>query len=211
MMFMPMFSPAIDAAGFSSLAFVDSATSTASTITIPAGASIGDVAVLFDYAYRGGSPPTLVTPTDWTSIGEDNQTTARINMSYKILGTGEPGSSITGMNGATSNNKVMFVFSGSISSITPGGVNVEATSGNPASQSCTAASGTAPLVVCACCGTTGGGMDFTTESPALTSKVLGGFLRAGYIIYNSSQANHTFDMADEGSRNVLGSFYLQAA
>ena len=93
--------------------FVTSTTSQTSTITIPATAAAGDIAILVDYGYlTSTTAPTAVTPTNWTSITTTSNTTSpaqRINVSYKTLIAGDPGSTITGIN-TTSMRKTMIIY-----------------------------------------------------------------------------------------------------
>lgn len=103
--------------GPSTLSFLSSATSTSSTITIPATAAIGDLAVLYDLTYTFDTQvyPTIVTPTGWTqvNVAQDYDTTNMYyfssNLSMKILTSGDSGSAITGMT-AYSDIKLMQVF-----------------------------------------------------------------------------------------------------
>lgn len=121
------------------------------TIVIPAGAGIGDIAVLLDMAFDIGATPPNTTPTGWTAIGTSLTTTGiatiRQNTSFKVLIAGDPGSSITGMTTTSqTTGKVMYVFrktSGTWQ--TPASVNGQATTGNPTLQTVTA--GTAPYFV----------------------------------------------------------------
>jgi hypothetical protein len=93
--------------------FITSDISTTSTITIPATAAIGDIAIIFDYGYiTSTTAPTAVTPTNWTSIASVSNTTSpsqRLNVSYKTLVSGDPGSSITGVN-TTSMRKIILIY-----------------------------------------------------------------------------------------------------
>jgi hypothetical protein len=123
-----------------SWAFVNSATSSTSAITIPADAAIGDVCIYLDSAQSTtATAPTSVTPTGFTLQNTaSNSTTTGLTMtsSYKILVSGDPGSSVTGMNGSASNNKIVLVFRPNvpISSIITGGGKIQATAVAPTSQ-----------------------------------------------------------------------------
>ena len=202
------------------ITFVASATSVdVATIVVPATAAIGDLAVLFDQATNGSGLPTEVVPTGFTQWST-SQTTGALNrgvISYKVLVSGEPGSTITGMKGTAGSpntNKVMFVFrsdTSSITAVTPSTLNSQGTGSDPTLQTVSAASGAAPLIVLGqawCSNTTSA---FSTESPAFDGTVTTSLadLIAGYKIYNSSPADHSIDMADLGSNNTLRSGYLQ--
>lgn len=195
--------------GVSSLSFVDSATSTGPTLTIPALAAAGDLAYLFDYSQIGTGTPTTVVPTGFTSLANTTDVSRAIS-SYKIIAAGEPGSSITGMD-SDNDNKVMFVFRGNvaISTVTPSTWNSQG-GGSPSTQTVTASGQTTPLVVIGAVGqaTTAA---FTTESPAFDATVtVNSRIEAGYKIYNSSPADHSIDAGDNG-RDNLHSGYLRVA
>lgn len=199
------------------LAFVAAAVSSAANLTVPASAAIGDWAILFDFA-DAGSTPALVTPTGYTDLASAGASGAfgggfngRGAVSYKTLASGEPGAAITGMNGAGSNAKVMFVFrpSRALVSVTPNTWNGVLDPGDPAGQSVLAAAGTAPLIVFGCAATDAGTAAFSTASPAFDGTQLTGDsdMIAGYKIYNSGPADHSIDMNDVG-RNYLASGFV---
>jgi hypothetical protein len=93
--------------------FVTSATSTAATITIPATAAIGDIAILVDVASNTTTTiPTTTIATGFTSIiqGTIGTTLGRVaRIEYKVLVSGDPGSTVTGCSGA-SQQKVMLIY-----------------------------------------------------------------------------------------------------
>lgn len=201
-------------AAANTITFVASATSTGASITIPAGAAVGDLAVLFDYG-TDATPavPSAVTPTNWTNhINTAGVTTARAMMSSRILIAGEPGSSITGMDAVTSDNKVMLVFRGSSVFTAPGASDLASVvqNTNPASQTANASGGTAPVIVFGAIAERNNTTPVTwnTESPAFTAEVTSNRLRVGYIIYDSSPSDHTVDGADNGNENWLASGYF---
>jgi hypothetical protein len=176
------------------LSFVASATSTSNTITIPASSQAGDVAILFDDAF-GGSTPSDVVPTGWTGIiTEIRSGAARVRISYKILQSGDPGASISGLNSDVE-DKVMLVFRLSTGPITTvsaedWAVQLVAT-GTPSDQTVNASTdGTAPLVVFGMALATGSTAAFT--SPAFDATVANSDLDllVGYKIYNSAPQDH---------------------
>ena len=195
-------------------ATVLSASSTTSTIVIPAAAAIGDLAVLFDYA-EGSGLPTDVVPTNWTGLVTATVDNFRIRCSRKVLVGGDPGATITGMNGSVGNDKVMLVFrpSSAIATVTPSTWLAEVTLGNPASQAISASGQAVPIIVFGCAAINGGTAAFSTASPAFDAEVAKAQadIIAGYKIYNSGPANHTIDMNDLGDSNGLASGYLIVA
>jgi hypothetical protein len=92
-----------------SLTFVASSFQTTTsnfTITIPATAAVGDIAILFD---RQNTPSAgFVTPTGWTTIATRFVSTNKVNISYKVLTAGDPGLTITGQ--GTTARKIMAVY-----------------------------------------------------------------------------------------------------
>lgn len=192
------------------ISYVTSAESTGETIVIPAGAAIGDVAVLADFAWSLAGDPTDVVPTGWTGLVEDEGNNARFRISYKILTAGNPGATITGMNGNSGDAKLMFVFRASthVKTVTASTWLAETADADPASQAVSASGQNTPLVVLGFC--SANVAVFNVASPAFDAEVAIGNddLRGGYKIYNASPADHTIDMADLGDDNALASGYL---
>lgn len=201
-----------------SLSFVASAVANAANITIPASAAVGDLAVLFDYAFTVGTTPADAVPSGWTSLvtasKSDGFNDARMTCSYKVLAGGEPGSSVTGLN-SDSENKVMLVFHPSIAitTVTPSTWVGQVTAGNPTAQSILASGQPTPLLALAAACIEGGTGAFSVESPAFSATVAtaDADMLAGYTIYNSSPADHSLDMADLGTNNGLSSGYIRVA
>lgn len=187
------------------------------TITISASAQAGDVAVFSDFTTNtnNGTPPTAVNPgSEWTLIQDTTLSDTngyRMSTYYRILDSGDPGSTITGMDD-NREDKVMSVFRGNVAvvTVTPSTWNEEATMGNPASQSVLASGGTAPLVVIGVAAVDSGTAAFSTSSPAFDATVANSDtdIILGYKIYDSSPADHTIDMNDLGAGNTLQSGWL---
>jgi hypothetical protein len=216
-----LINPFMSTVPVTSISFVTSAANDNSvTITIPASAQVGDVAVLFDVAENTTSCiPADVIPTDWTGIitGSYVNTSGgngvRCRISRKILTSGDPGTTITGLNGSLYEDKVMLVFRGNVAVSTVNDIDwaLEGTSSNPAAQTVNASTlGTAPLVVLGMAQARDSTAAFSTASPAFDATILNtdSDMRAGYKIYNSSPADHTIDMNDL-SDNFLGSGLLE--
>jgi hypothetical protein len=101
-----------------------------STITIPSSAQAGDVGILLDGTVNTTATlPTNVVPSGFTEImttafvRANGTSSARMTCSYKVLQSGDPNSSITGL-GNTNPRKTFFVFrpDSSISSVSFSGV-----------------------------------------------------------------------------------------
>lgn len=195
------------------LAFRASATSSGETITIPATVKEADLIVLYDHAVNTTGFPTAVTPTGFTNIlNETSGTLRRVICSYKIAASGDASSSITGMNGADINNKIMLVFSSSIGSVSVFDITYQATDAAPTTQTINSADGTSPLVCIAFVrngNTTAGNFTMTPTDGTVTLGTGGN--RGGYKIYNIAPANVTVSSVDGGTNNVLMSFYIQVS
>lgn len=101
------------------LSYLTSTTSTTSSITIPATSQVGDLALLFEFSRNtGASPVTVVTPSGWTLFTQATAFAvspgATVTAFYKILVSGDPGTSITAMSGTSGNNKIMAIYRGNI-------------------------------------------------------------------------------------------------
>jgi hypothetical protein len=191
-----------------SFSFVASSfTSGSSTITIPATAQVGDIAVLFDTQALG----SLATPSGWTQIANTNSTFEDV-LSYRLLTAGNPGSSVTGMSNTQYMNKIMLVFrpSTSISSVSITSLNNSGeTSAQPTNQTVSA---TTPSIIIGAIGAYG-------SSPALTGTFWTGdilegpkstaYARIYYEIQNETATTRTVAAgADYGTYNRLYSFAI---
>lgn len=206
------------AAALTSITQVLSATSTSSTINFPGGIQSGDLIVLIDRGFQASTtPPADVTPTGFTRVGSSltlasGLASVRQNAWYKKADGTESGA-LTGLNADFANDKVMIVFRGNTpaSTLTLGGSGAEITDGNPAAQNCPASGGLAPLVVLGAYGSSGAvnPRTFSTTKDGEVNSSTSLYL--AWKIYNSSPANSSIDMDDEGNLNTLQSFYIQMA
>ena len=207
------------AAAVTSIVKQAEATSTTSTITAPADIIAGDMLVLLDRAH-GSSLPTDVTPTGWTTLNnQSNGSTTRQNLSYKLAVGTEASSSITGMNGADNNWKIMQVYRPNVAAttLTAGGGVGTITNGDPAAQTITSSAGAAPLVVFG-----GYGVNDANVIDPRTFTVGGSAAKDGetanstelylaWKIYNTSPADVVIDQEDEGGQNTLNGGYVSAS
>lgn len=195
-----------------------SATSTAATITGPASIAAGDLLVLWDAANGSFGEPTSVVPTGFTSIIDFSTvgTDLRCIASYKIADGSEASATITGMDGAAADHKMLYVFRGNvaISSVSANDTASEINIGNPLAQTVNASGGTPPLIIFGGYLSLGSTIDprtFTVGgSPSKDGEISTGTdAYLAYKIYNASPADTVVDMDDEGSTyNALASFYL---
>lgn len=186
---------------------------TAVTIAWPANIRKGDLAVLFDDAENTGTTPipTTVLPTGFTSLADNGMTAVRTRVSYKICDGTESGN-ITGMTGTSSIQKTLYIVRGTneISSVVTSTFTSVMDGNDPAAQNTTLVGLQPPVIYFAHGGNrTGPASTFTTESPALDSKVTDIANTTGYKIYNESPANHTVDTADLSTANWLYTGYIR--
>lgn len=200
-----------------SLSFQASATSGAVTITVPASAAAGDLAVLYQYSISSTSlAPSAVTPSGWTALTDTSTisvgTSARGMLLYKVLVGGDPGSTVTGMSGSSSDDKVIAVFrpSTAIALVSPSTFNAQMTNGTPTTQTTTATGLTYAIVMLGVGASTGSPVSFSAATPAWGATIATASTReiAAYTIYNSSPSNQSVSMSDFGSLNWLASGYL---
>jgi hypothetical protein len=200
--------------GLTTLSFRSSDTSTAATIVGPADIEAGDILILSDLAVNKTGVPTEVVPTGFSIISSINDVSnIRQILSYKIADGSEASASLTGMDGNQSDSKILAVFQGdvSISSVTVQDVNGEMTDGNPTAQVKDASGGLVPLIVLGAYASAGGvnPRTWTGGTASELSQGTAHFLL--YEIFNSSPADITIDMDDEGSDNGLQSSFVEAS
>lgn len=193
--------------------FQASVTSTASTITAPSSVVRGNLLVLFDLAFNGdgAGSVTSVVPSGFTEVFNlVSLTTRRTIASYKIADGTEANTNITGMNGASSNFKILLVFS-TVNAVSASAFDIatETTSGDPVAQTINAQNQPTPLVCFAFMRqATVTGQSF---SPTQDGSVTNSALTAYYKIYNANPQNVTVDCGDGGAINILASFYIQVS
>lgn len=196
------------------LQFIDSASTTDSnTITIPSSALAGDVAVLFDSAVEAPA-----TPTGWTSITSTSDT-FDLSVSYKILASGDPGSTVTGIvetaTSYTLKQMLVFRFPTSISSVSISSLNNSGMiTGIPSAQTINTVSAGTPVVAI--------GMtrayqsepfiDETWGTELFISEDNGNNMKVYYELQGTTATNRTVTTtADYGSYNHTVSFALTAS
>jgi len=202
-----------------SVSLAANATTTSSTITIPAAAQAGDLAVLFDQSVQSSTTlPTTVVPTNFTSIVNTSLSgsfATRGIFSYKILVSGDPGTSITGMSGTFAQRKILAIFRPvgkgitSVELSTPQG---QATDGNPTAQSILMTQSSPVLIGFIGYGNGSAQIDPRTSTGATFSELSAAIsLYMKYVIFNrgDTPTDATADMDDEGFNNLLQSFWMK--
>lgn len=185
------------------LTYVSSATSTGSTIVIPSDAAIGDLAILWDAAENDPFSPSAVDPSGWTemlNILSYYYIVARTVVCRKKLVSGDPGATITGMNGNVANRKLMVILrpNKAIGTITTLNYAKQSTDTQPADQ--VKSTQTAPYVVI--------GGAYCDVAPAFSSawydqQFTNNNLLAGFKIFNSGPASTTINLSTYGTDNSL--------
>lgn len=199
-----------------SLSHITSVAASTATITWPTIAA-GDVAHFVEAVLSAGAPPAASVPSGFTQIATASRNVAassRIVSSYKIL-TGTETGSFGAMTG-TNYDKTLTIFRGNvpITGISVQDIGTEATTGNPAAQTVTSAGGVAPLLVFGCYNASSAVNPRTFTVGGIGAKdgeigTTGDFMYQAWKIYNSAPADAVIDMDDEGSENLLMSYYLQ--
>lgn len=124
----------------SSFTFVDAVANEGDTITIPSTAAIGDFVIFSDASVTTTStPPTQVNPQGgaWTLVQDNSLSSAdsvRTDLWYKVLVSGDPGTTITGMtSNVASRRKILLIFRPNISinSVVIIDKNSSVSTGNP--------------------------------------------------------------------------------
>ena len=214
--FLPGWFPVVGSpARLTSISQQDSATATGTDVTGPAGIESGDLIVILDMAF-GFSTPTSVLASGFTEIVDFTDGNGKVILSYKIADGSEASATLAGMNGfSNQDEKALYTFRGDvpITSVNVQSANSQITNGNPTSQTVTSGSGTPPLIVL------GGytSIDSSPVSPRTMSPAKDGEINSSsnhylaYKIYNSSPANVSVDMNDEGDGNALCSCYIECS
>lgn len=190
-----------------SLAYVDEATSTTSSVTGPAGIVAGDLLILYDRAINSSGTPTSATPSGFVADADLDEVSAdslgRAIISTKIADGSEASASLSGMSGTNNQLKILYVFRPKlpITTITVVDPFADFQNGDPADQTVSAAGQAHPLVVLgAYAGQTAAARTF---SPAQDGSTTVSFSEARWKIYNRAPADVTVGMSDEGVRNTL--------
>ena len=200
-----------------STSVVAQATSSSSTIVVPATAIAGDLLILTDAPDFSSNNPTIVVPTGFTLLASQGYGASLSNgavVSVKIASASDAGSTLTGMNGNQGNAKSLFVVRGDIdiksfsAAINKAGTNSDAA---PTSQTASGSGVVAPAIVIGVAAGTnsGGSISFTTQSPTFTTTSAttsgGNDLIQGFssIATGASAFSQTIDMGDDGSNTLL--------
>jgi hypothetical protein len=187
------------------------ANSAASTVVIPSGTVIGDIIILFDKAINSTGEPTTVVPTDFTQIDLGFNGVRKHIVSYKVAVSGDPGATITGMNGTSANRKMIVVIqpSATIKDLAINDKASEQTDGTPTNQVANASAEVNPTLVLGFYGQQAAtSQSMSPSADGTVSNDTVNYIR--YKIYNSSPQDVTVSEGDGGLSNYLCSFYITA-
>lgn len=197
------------------------------SLTIPSTAKKGDIVIFVE---RVNSPQVQLgidTPVGFTTIDNGGSFADETiqNLSFRVLESDdEAGDEVVGRGSGDEDrssryNKILLVFrpDGIPRTVTVNDVASETTDVDPSSQTVNASGGTQPLIVGAVYGSSGS-INSRTFNPAEDEEIN----QAGdedfwfaYKIYDAEESpgplDHTIDMPDEGSNNILQSFYLEVS
>jgi hypothetical protein len=190
--------------------FLASTESTTSQITTPV-CEPGDILILVDHARNSGVPaPTSVKPADFDYIAQITASLSQQDVSIKIAEVGDSERLLTGMDGSTSDNKLVLAFRPSVpvSFLAEGLVQTTIGSAPDAVTTLAGDNGAAPLLVL---GFYYGSNAVTglSMTPAEDGEVVGARAAVKWKKYLTSPANVTIDKADDGFSNTLQALYLE--
>lgn len=200
-----------------SLSYVTAGTSNNDSgyIDIPSAAAEGDLAVLMD---RARVNPTYRVPTGFTVLLDDTSANAHFICSYKLLESGDPGSTIQGMaKSYYEASKVMLIYrpsGGAISSVVIQDAGIEITNSDPEDKTIHASAGSATTIIAiaACAWNNQSNSDFDINSYPLNGPIQSGGEMAGYeYLWNGSGADCTVGMSNHGNLNTLFGAYLEVS
>lgn len=198
------------AGGDPTVSYVATATSASGSITIPASAQVGDLAVLIDESAKLFGTVTGRVPSGWTQLKYlSPASNTKYYTSYKVLVSDDPGASISGMDDSY-DSKVMFVFrlsSGAISAVNVAYNEGNTTSGNPTDY--TAPISTEPYVVVAGVGGgTGTGVDWTSLTPSADGSQVQGYIRGAYWCFNGTAGSTVAEVMGDWGTHTESSIHV---
>lgn len=194
--------------------YVTSSTSTTGSVTAPASIENGDLLILFDSSRASSGFPTAVTPTGFTNLSSvAGNANGRNMLSYKIADGTEDSASITGMD-STEDRKCLVQYRGSrpISNLTASTPVTASSAGDPTQQTIAASSGVLPPTLGIATFSANNTVSPRTTSITPDNELSCGSVQAYFHGYTqeTSPANYTFDMDDEGNDNILIGVYFYA-
>jgi hypothetical protein len=126
---------------------IETQSSTSGSITIPASAQAGDLAVLINYNETIGAQSN---PSGWTRIVNQEASVPVLTGWYRIIESGDAGTSVTVTGGSSPSSEMILLrkASGAISSVVASGGAIQRTTGTPpTTQVQSASTANIPFVV----------------------------------------------------------------
>ncbi len=203
-----------------SVTFRSSSTSTTASITLPAGAAVGDFCIINDVIKDAdGATPAEAIPSGWnshgTAFGSGNATHGVRFQGYtKILNAADiAAGSVTAGDGTVGDAKVALCFQPNagavITSATLGANGVTSATGDPADVTLNATGAAVPNVLFGVVASDDTTPVFNPETPAFDAEVTVTRLRVGYKV--NASASHTLGQIDTADRNhVAGGLFTFA-
>jgi hypothetical protein len=177
------------------------------TITIPAAAAVGDIAILFDR--RNTTSAAFVTPSGWTTIATRFVSTNNVSISYKVLTAGDPGLTITGQGPVARKTLVVYRPSTAITTAT---LITNTQSGNPSATTTAAANLTQDLtaetqrpILAYAFWSQGAASTFTRTSTLTAEREItdgGGFTWVRMFVFNPGSSTSTVNTISMGTSSV---------
>jgi hypothetical protein len=212
----------VGAQQISSFTYFSRTVSSGSTVTVPAGVQKYDIAFLIDAASDSSSsrPQNATTLANWPLINYSTGLTAgggnyyHSYVNYRILNGTEGGTTVTGINGASVNRKIIAVFRPNaavkyFASLAQ--VRGQATQGTPTTQVVDVSGQKLPIIVFA---HFWGGLNAASAGMSPSDDIFNGSSdrqKAGYKLFDFGEtpSNVTVSKNDQGENNVLQSFLFR--
>lgn len=197
------------------LVFVGDNEGSGTTINIGASGSIaaGDICLIHNVGRTVGSVPASVTPSGFTLLRSAGSLELRMNLSAKILSGSE--TTVTGISAGSWETWGVLVVRPShpVSSWLDNDTgNNDISSSDPAGQTITVSTGTAPILAFAVFGNRGSPSLSTASMTSFASptNVFGDSQAAYFKIFNPGDnlSNISVDMSDGGGANAMQSGWL---
>lgn len=203
---------------------IESQVSTSNTLTIPASAQAGDLAVIARKSEETGAQST---PNGWTTITNQTAANPTLNIWYRILQSGDPGTTISLSSKAGTNTSILCFrkASGTVSSVSITGSTIQQSGFQLDTQTQNISTATAPFIAFGVFGATA---EFTTsvmtfeggvagsgniEPAAVINKVSGDAAREVFIRFRIYDEAPSTDLSvinnDDVANQTMASFIIE--
>ena len=193
-----------------SLQLVDYATSNGQSIAIPASAQVGDIAILYQGSQATGGAPADVTPTGWLPVSgvatSSGSISWRNSTKIKQLEAQDLNTSVVGLNGSVSNDKILVILRGLSTPVVGGATGDGSTNSAPTEQ--TIPPSGSPGFVIGEVANSQGNAAFSVQTPTFGLEIPRGKIRLGLTIYPAGTAAQILNAVSGSGRNFAGGFYV---